>query len=368
MPVIGVITPEAHAAVLATRNRRDRPARDAAARSTRGRYAELVHALDAGVGVLARRVPAARAADRGRRPVRRGDGGGRARVRGAAEGGGRRHGHPRLHALPADPPDLPARVRPRRDARLLGRGDGARGGGDARAQGHRERRRRATARTASSRPAIPAAFREMGRRFLQLPIGEVEHVTLAQLEVLLHDARGRAPARRAAPADDRARLPREPARLGADHAGEDEGALHGDGAGGGAALAAQQGPRLDDRGVLAAAGVDRRPRRARGVARQAAGAHDRDPAADRARAARGRRLPGARRAHAVARLRRAAGRRRHALRRDLRRVRRGAGARSTASASPARSSTRSPRSRSASSTACRCSTSTTPRTRTPTPT
>ena len=28
----------------------------------------------------------------------------------------------------------------------------------------------------------PGAFREMGRRFLQLPIGEVEHVTLAQLE------------------------------------------------------------------------------------------------------------------------------------------------------------------------------------------
>jgi glutamate racemase len=27
----------------------------------------------------------------------------------------------------------------------------------------------------------PAVFREMGRRFLQLPIGEVEHVTLAQL-------------------------------------------------------------------------------------------------------------------------------------------------------------------------------------------
>jgi len=27
----------------------------------------------------------------------------------------------------------------------------------------------------------PSAFREMGRRFLQLPVGEVEHVTLAQL-------------------------------------------------------------------------------------------------------------------------------------------------------------------------------------------
>ncbi len=28
----------------------------------------------------------------------------------------------------------------------------------------------------------PESFREMGRRFLQFPIGEVEHVTLAQLE------------------------------------------------------------------------------------------------------------------------------------------------------------------------------------------
>ena len=28
----------------------------------------------------------------------------------------------------------------------------------------------------------PASFRELGRRFLQFPIGEVEHVTLAQLE------------------------------------------------------------------------------------------------------------------------------------------------------------------------------------------
>jgi glutamate racemase len=28
----------------------------------------------------------------------------------------------------------------------------------------------------------PASFREMGRRFLQLPIGEVEHVSMARLE------------------------------------------------------------------------------------------------------------------------------------------------------------------------------------------
>ena len=86
------------------------------------------------------RVPASRAADRGRRPVRRGDGCRRARICRAAERGGRRHGHPRLHALPADPADSPARVRARCDARLLGRGDGPRGGGDAEAEADRERR------------------------------------------------------------------------------------------------------------------------------------------------------------------------------------------------------------------------------------
>ena len=123
-------------------------------------------------------------------------------------------------------------------------------------------------------------------------------------------------------ADDRAGLPRAAARLGAHHAGQDDRALHGDDPGGGPALAAQPGPRLDDRRVLAAAGLDRRPRRARGVARQAAGPHGRDPAPDRPRGARGRRLPRARRADDVARLRRAAGGRRHALRGDLRRLRR----------------------------------------------
>src|SRR5262249_16529827 len=50
-----------------------------------------------------------------------------------------RHRHPRLHALPARPTHLPACLRPRRDARLLGGGDGAGGGRDARAEGDRER-------------------------------------------------------------------------------------------------------------------------------------------------------------------------------------------------------------------------------------
>ena len=70
VPVVGVITPEAHAAVQATRNRRIGLLATQATVDA-GRYAELVHALDAGVGARAGRLPAARAADRERRPVRR---------------------------------------------------------------------------------------------------------------------------------------------------------------------------------------------------------------------------------------------------------------------------------------------------------
>ena len=56
----------------------------------------------------------------------------------------------------------------------------------------------------------PETFRELGRRFLQLPIGEVEHVTLAQLEggCSMSATRRRAAARRAAPDHVRGRLPR----------------------------------------------------------------------------------------------------------------------------------------------------------------
>src|SRR5881628_2276752 len=48
VPVVGVITPEAHAAVQATRNRRIGLLATKATVQA-GRYAELVHALDAGV-------------------------------------------------------------------------------------------------------------------------------------------------------------------------------------------------------------------------------------------------------------------------------------------------------------------------------
>ena len=154
VPVVGVITPEAHAAVQATRNRRvgllatrgDGDARAATQSScTRSTPASSFFPV-----ACPRLVPLIESDDPSpaRRPSRP-----CASTRAPLQGGGRRHRHPRLHALPADPPDPPARLRPRRDARLLRRGDGARGRRDARAQGDRERRGARGRRTASSPPA-----------------------------------------------------------------------------------------------------------------------------------------------------------------------------------------------------------------------
>ena len=111
----------------------------------------------------------------------------------------------------------------------------------------------------------PKTFRAMGARFLQLPIDDVEHVTLAELEAA-RMREGRRP-NELRPLDVADRLPRAAARRGALVAGEDDRPLHGVDRGGRAALAPQLRPRLDDGRVLAAARVDGRPRRARGAAR-----------------------------------------------------------------------------------------------------
>ena len=132
----------------------------------------------------------------------------------------------------------------------------------------------------------------------------------------------RPPARRAPRARPPARLPRAAARLGPLRAGTHGRPLHGDGRGGDPALAARQGPRLDDGGVLAAPRLDRRADAAGRLARPPGRPDGRDPAADREGAPQRLRLQGARRADALARLRRAPGRRRHALRRDHGRLRR----------------------------------------------
>src|SRR5919109_1417681 len=56
VPIVGVLAPEAHAAVQATRNRRIGVLATAATVES-GRYAEAVHALDAGAHVLATPCP-----------------------------------------------------------------------------------------------------------------------------------------------------------------------------------------------------------------------------------------------------------------------------------------------------------------------
>ena len=81
LPIIGVVTPEARAAVQATRSaahRRPRDRGDGRQRPLR----EAIGDLDAGVEVIQVACPGLADRDPGRRPLRRDDG--RARARGAA--------------------------------------------------------------------------------------------------------------------------------------------------------------------------------------------------------------------------------------------------------------------------------------------
>jgi glutamate racemase len=179
VPVIGVITPEAHAAVQATRNRQVGLLATQATVDA-GRYASLIHALDAGVSFHAvacpRLVPLIEGAD----PYGQ-----------ATEDAVREYAAP-LKAAGCDTVILGCThyplIRPVLQ-RVFGR--------DVTLVFSAEETAREVAETLSRKgiendaaregeysfltTGDPAAFREMGRRFLQLPIGEVEHVTLAQL-------------------------------------------------------------------------------------------------------------------------------------------------------------------------------------------
>ena len=126
-----------------------------------------------------------------------------------------------------------------------------------RAQGLGERARAARAPTGSSRPATPPLFRALGERFLQLPLGEVARVSVAELErdrgVTRADGRRPDELR---PVVGRSALPRAAARDGALVAGQDAGALHRERRGRRPALALPERARLGDGRVLAAAGLD----------------------------------------------------------------------------------------------------------------
>ena len=179
VPVVGVITPEAHAAVQATRNRRIGLLATEGTVAA-GRYAELVHALDAGVELVPvacpRLVPLIESDD----PF-----------------GVDTTDAVRVYAEPLKDAGVDTvilgcthypLIRPifqrvfGRDVTLVfSAEETAREVAEtlARKGYENEPKREGTYRFLTT--GDPAAFREMGARFLQLPLGEVEHVELATL-------------------------------------------------------------------------------------------------------------------------------------------------------------------------------------------
>src|SRR5215468_899917 len=179
VPVVGVITPEAHAAVQATRNRRigllaTQATVDAA------RYADLVRALDAGAELVA--IPCPRLV-----PLIESDDPFAAETTDAV----REYAQP-LKDAGVDTVILGCThyplIRPIFQ-RVFGRGvtlvfsaeETAREVAETLARKGMENE---TGREGSYRfltTGEPAAFRSLGERFLQLPLGEVEHVAVADL-------------------------------------------------------------------------------------------------------------------------------------------------------------------------------------------
>jgi glutamate racemase len=180
VPVVGVITPEAHAAVQATRNRRiGLLATEATVRS--GRYAELVHTLDAGVRFFPVACP---------RLVPLIEGG---QVADAETVDAVREYAAPLQAEGVDTVILGCThypmIRPILQ-RVFGRGvtlvfsaeETAREVAEtlARKGIEHDERRAGTYRFLTT--GDPALFRTLGERFLQLPLDGVERVTLTELE------------------------------------------------------------------------------------------------------------------------------------------------------------------------------------------
>ena len=182
VPVVGVISPEAHAAVQATRNRQiGLLATEATVRA--GRYEELVRTLDAGVRLIS--VPCPRLV-----PLIEGDD-----AFGAETTEAVREVAVPLKAAGVDTVILGCThyplIRPILQ-RVFGR--------DVTLVFSAEETAREVAETLARKgiehdPARegsyrflttgdPAAFRALGRRFLQLPIEEVEHVEIAALEAV----------------------------------------------------------------------------------------------------------------------------------------------------------------------------------------
>jgi len=180
VPVIGVLAPEAHAAVLATRNRRiGLLATEATVAS--GRYAELVHALDAGVDVIAVACPRLV-------PLIEGDEAFGEEIVEAV----------REYAAALKDADVDTvilgcthypLIRPILQ-RVFGRGVTLVFSAEETAREVAETLERKGIENAEGREGAyrflttgdPALFHDLGRRFLQLPIDRAEHVEVAALE------------------------------------------------------------------------------------------------------------------------------------------------------------------------------------------
>jgi glutamate racemase len=179
-PLVGVLAPEAHAAVLATRNRRiGLLATEATVAS--GRYAELVHALDAGAEVVSVACPRLVPLIEGDDPF------------GEETAAAVREYAATLKADDVDTVILGCThyplIRPIFQ-RVFGRGVTLVFSAEETAREVAETLARKGIENAQAREGAyrflttgdPAQFREMGRRFLQLPIAEAEHVDVAKLE------------------------------------------------------------------------------------------------------------------------------------------------------------------------------------------
>jgi len=180
IPVVGVITPEAHAAVQATRNRRiGLMATEATVQA--GRYAQLVRALDAGAELVPVACPRLVPLIESDEPF------------GAETTDAVREYAAPLKAAEVDTVILGCThyplIRPVFQ-RVFGRGVTLVFSAEETAREVAETLARRGIENGEGREGSyrflttgePALFRALGERFLQLPLGEVEHVAVADLE------------------------------------------------------------------------------------------------------------------------------------------------------------------------------------------
>ena len=179
VPVIGVLTPEAHAAVQATRNRRIGLLATQGTVDS-GRYGSLVHALDAGVAFQSVACPRLVPLIEGDDPYGE-----------ATEEAVREYAAPLKEAgvdtvilgcthYPLIRPIL-QRVFGRDVTLVFSAEETAREVAETLTRKGVEHESDREGRYRFLTTGDPAAFKEMGRRFLQLPIGEVEHVAVSEL-------------------------------------------------------------------------------------------------------------------------------------------------------------------------------------------